>query len=190
MVTLGPMSGRSEWREDFDRDIREAKRHHRTAVVTAVIGAVGAILAASLALVSSYVNPPPAAAVSLPAERDRGTSYTVVVESVRLEANKALGLSWDLDSPPDPTVLVVNTMTERRATVGPVRDVFQATPNKDTIPVQAGDILEFTVYDADTVSGKDIAGRFTLVVTHDHLAHAETAWSFGRVEELRVRFRP
>jgi hypothetical protein len=153
-----------------------------------VIG-VGLVLSGASA--PAPAGPPPAQQESgLRAESD--ATHELFLVSLTVKETKADGSSWDpFGGKPDLRVIISNERSGKTFVSDVAKDTFSVTfaLKNRVLDVAEGDILGILVLDEDMVD-HDIVGISTKALTAGILAKKELDLTFGRVEHLRLEFRP
>jgi hypothetical protein len=160
----------------------------RWAVRATVLG-IGLVLSGASA--SEPAEPPPARQESgLRAESD--ATHELFLVSLNVKKTKADGSSWDVaGGKPDLKILLTNERSGKTfiSHVAKDTDSIEFDLKERVLDVAEGDLLGILVLDEDLID-HDIVGVSTTALTPGILAKQELDLSFGRVEQLRLDFRP
>ncbi|MDZ4685280.1 MAG: hypothetical protein SH850_09330 [Planctomycetaceae bacterium] len=116
-----------------------------------------------------------------------GNAVDVILNSVSVLSTKGGGGVWDESGPPD---LKVKFETYSASYTTPTQqDTHSASFGSRVIRVSEGDTLTVKVSDGD-VFKDDTIGEYTKVITAETIRQGTVTWSFGRVNELVLRFEP
>jgi hypothetical protein len=160
----------------------------RWAVRATVIG-IGLVLSGASA--QEPAEPPPARQDSGPRAESEATHELFLV-SLHVKKTKADGSSWDLaGGKPDLRIILTNERSGKTFISHVAKDTYavEFALKERVLDVAEGDILGILVLDEDVID-HDIVGVSTQALTPGILAKKELDLSFGRVEQLRLEFRP
>jgi len=152
---------------------------------------IGIALVLSGASASEPAEPRAARQESGPrAESD--ARHELFLVSLKVKETKAGGSSGDpAGGKPDLRIILTNERSGKTFISNVVKDTDSVKFDlKDRVlDVAEGDILGILVFDEDLID-HDIMGLSTMSLTSGILAKTELDLSFGRVDQLRVEFRP
>ena len=160
----------------------------RWAVRATVIG-IGMVLSGASA--PGPAEPPPARQDSgLRAEGE--ATHELFLVALKVKETKADGSSWDVaGGKPDLRIILTNERSGKTFLSHVAKDTYSVAFDlkERVLDVAEGDILGILVLDEDVID-HDVVGVSKKALTAGILAKKELDLSFGRVEQLRLEFRP
>jgi len=120
------------------------------------------------------------------------STHDVFLVSIKVQETKANGSSWDpAGGKPDLRIVMSNERSGKTFLSDVAKDTFSVEFHLKgpVLDVADGDILDILVIDED-LTDHDIVGLSRKAITTGLLAKKQLDLSFGRVEQLRLEFRP